>query len=41
MDIENFRQKPNILITGTPGVGKSTLGKMLSEYVEGMKYVDV
>lgn len=41
MDIENHRQKPNILVTGTPGVGKSTLGKLLSEYVEGFKYVDV
>ncbi|CAK75489.1 unnamed protein product (macronuclear) [Paramecium tetraurelia] len=41
MEIENNRQKPNILITGTPGVGKSTLGKLLSEHVEGLQYVDV
>jgi Cdc6-like AAA superfamily ATPase len=35
MDIEVTRTKPNILITGTPGTGKTTLSKLLSEYIEG------
>lgn len=36
MELENNREKPNILITGTPGVGKTTLGKLVSEYIEGL-----
>jgi len=34
------RDIPNILITGTPGVGKTTTAKLLSEYVEGLKFVN-
>lgn len=36
MELEISREKPNILITGTPGVGKTTLTKLLKEYVEGL-----
>ncbi len=36
MELEINREKPNILITGTPGVGKTTLAKLLKEYVEGL-----
>jgi Predicted nucleotide kinase (related to CMP and AMP kinases) len=35
------RQKPNILITGTPGVGKTTISKLLCEYVPELKYISV
>ena len=41
METEDTRQKPNILITGTPGTGKTTLSKLLSEYVEGLEVVNV
>ena len=35
MEIEKPSRKiPNILVTGTPGVGKTTLGKLLPEYIE-------
>ncbi len=30
------RFAPNILVTGTPGVGKTSFSKLLSEYVEGL-----
>ena len=36
MDVENNKSRPNVLITGTPGTGKTTLSKLLGEYVEGM-----
>ncbi len=35
------REKPNILITGTPGVGKTTISKLLVEYVPELNYVSV
>jgi adenylate kinase len=35
------RQKPNILVTGTPGVGKTSLAKLLAEYIEGLLYINV
>ena len=38
MDMEALpaREKPNILITGTPGTGKTTLAKLLVEYIDGL-----
>jgi nucleoside-triphosphatase THEP1 len=35
------REKPNILVTGTPGVGKTTIAKLLVEYVPELTYVSV
>jgi adenylate kinase len=35
------RTKPNILITGTPGTGKTTISKLLAEYIAGLQYVSV
>lgn len=35
------RSKPNILVTGTPGVGKTTFCKLLVEYVPELKYFSV
>lgn len=35
------RSKPNVLVTGTPGVGKSTYCKLLAEYIPEMKYLSV
>eukprot|EP00300_Choanocystis_sp_HF-7_P026123 c28768_g1_i1.p2 GENE.c28768_g1_i1~~c28768_g1_i1.p2 ORF type:complete len:182 (+),score=35.39 c28768_g1_i1:107-652(+) len=34
------RSRPNVLITGTPGVGKTTLSEMLAERA-GMKHIQV
>ncbi len=34
------RDKPNILITGTPGTGKSLLGKELAQRA-GFRYINV
>ncbi|KAJ9628660.1 factor activating pos9 [Taxawa tesnikishii (nom. ined.)] len=36
-----MRTSPNIIITGTPGVGKSTHCEQLAQAVEGMKHLDV
>ncbi len=33
------RERPNILVTGTPGVGKSTMCKLIAEYIPELKYV--
>ena len=35
------RQLPNILVTGTPGTGKSTTAKRLQESAPSLTYVDV
>jgi len=35
------RTRPNILVTGTPGVGKSTLCKLLVDYVPDLKSLTV
>ena len=36
----NFRATPNILVTGTPGTGKTTFSRMLSE-ATGFRHVNV
>lgn len=42
MELEKPNRKlPNILVTGTPGVGKTTLGKLLPEYIEGLTFYNV
>lgn len=43
MEVEkqSLRTRPNILVTGTPGVGKSTICKLLVEYIPGMKSITV
>jgi adenylate kinase len=35
------RQRPNILITGVPCTGKTTLAKRLAESVAKLEYIDV
>nr|CAH7742862.1 unnamed protein product [Callosobruchus chinensis] len=44
MDVNNLqnagREAPNILITGTPGVGKSSLCKQLSE-IAGLQWLEI
>jgi len=36
-----MRSKPNILITGTPGTGKSSLAEMLMHNIDDMKHLNV
>ena len=40
MDLELKKTKPNILITGTPGTGKTTLSTLLSDQT-GLIHLDV
>ena len=35
------RKLPNILVTGTPGVGKTTMANLLVGYIDGETYVPV
>ena len=39
--METRRQLPNILITGTPGTGKSTTARMLQEKAPALQYVEI
>ena len=39
--IETKHLKPNILITGTPGTGKSSFAQMAVERLPGYKLIDV
>lgn len=42
MEIESQKKLlPNVLITGTPGTGKSTISKLLVDQVENLAYVGV
>ena len=42
MELEGQRGKvPNVFITGTHGVGKTNLEKLLGEYIEGFKVFNV
>ena len=41
MDTSNKKQGPNILVTGTPGVGKSATASLLCTQAEGMRHLDV
>ena len=34
LNMEIEAKIPNILVTGTPGTGKTTLSRLLSEYVD-------
>jgi adenylate kinase len=36
-----MRQAPNILITGTPGTGKSSLAEMLTHNFDGLKHLNI
>ena len=35
------RELPNVLITGTPGCGKSTFAQMVASSLKGFRYVNV
>jgi adenylate kinase len=36
-----MRKAPNILITGTPGMGKSSLAEMLMHNFDGLKHLNI
>lgn len=36
-----MRVAPNILITGTPGTGKSSLAEMLMHSIDGLKHLNI
>jgi len=36
-----MRRAPNILITGTPGTGKSSLAEMLMHNFDGLRHLNV
>jgi adenylate kinase len=38
---KQMRVVPNILITGTPGTGKSSLAEMLMHSVDGLKHLNI
>jgi adenylate kinase len=38
---KQMRIAPNILITGTPGTGKSSLAEMLMHSVDGLKHLNI
>ena len=38
--IMTMRKLPNILVSGTPGTGKTTLCKKLAKKLQGMKVID-
>lgn len=40
MEIEKHRKVPNILITGTPGTGKTTICKLLNDAL-GFTYLPI
>jgi adenylate kinase len=35
------RKRPNVLITGTPGVGKTTTASLIAERVKGFRHINV
>ena len=41
MDIEETRQRPNIVITGTPGTGKSTHAQALVDACSILQHINV
>jgi adenylate kinase len=36
-----MRQAPNVLITGTPGTGKSSLSETLQHAFDGLKHLNI